>query len=171
MLHTHVTWYEVCPGQGLSLRIIYGIFYLNMFHFFSIMQSQCFYIFKNKEIVHFLFLLLSLSQSPIRASPPRTTMLAASLSSNLVIASAYKSATWPSTNLSGKIYVSLTLNSNLSLLVIPGFSLVGRMIDSRLIVELWISVPSSQILRGFNQLLLKGIETRCRGLTPVQVVL
>lgn len=74
-----------------------------------------------------------------------------------------ESTTWPSTNLSEKIYVSLTLNPNLSLLGIPGFSLVGRVIDSRLIGELWISVPSSQILEGFNQLPLKGIKTRCRG--------
>ncbi|TNN75493.1 hypothetical protein EYF80_014305 [Liparis tanakae] len=34
------------------------------------------------------------------------------------------------------------------------------MIDSPLIGELWIFVPSSQILKGFNQLPLKGIKTR-----------
>lgn len=102
---------------------------------------------------------------------PLTIILATPLSSNLVIALPIKEYHQAKHKLVGKIYVSLTLNSNLSLLVIPGFSLVGRMIDSRLIGELWISVPSSQILEGFNQLLLKGIKTRCRGLTPVQVVL
>lgn len=71
----------------------------------------------------------------------------------------------------GKIYVSLTLNFNLSPLVIPGFSLVGRMTDSWLIGKLWISVPSSQILWGFDQLPLKGIKTRRGELMPVHVVL
>lgn len=86
-----------------------------------------------------------------------TTVLAASLSFSLPIAYLAEH------KLVQKIYVSLTLNSNLSLLVIPGFSLVGRMIDSPLIGELWISMPSSQILQGFDQLPLKGIKTRCRG--------
>lgn len=44
------------------------------------------------------------------------------------------------------------------------------MTDRRLIGELWISVPSSQILGGIHQLPLKGIKERCRGLTPVKVV-
>lgn len=70
------------------------------------------------------------------------------------------STTWPSTNLSGRFIFSPTLNSNLRLLVIPSFSLVVRVIDSWLIGELWISVPSRQILQGFDQLRLKGIKTR-----------
>lgn len=55
-----------------------------------------------------------------------------------------------------KIYVSLTLNSYLSLLVIPCFSLAGRMTDRRLIGELWISVPSSQILGGIQPITAQG---------------
>lgn len=56
----------------------------------------------------------------------------------------------------GKICTSPTAGPNLSLLAFPGFALVGRVIDSRLIGEPWIPLPSSRILAGFNQLLLKG---------------
>lgn len=137
--------------------------------FFSGLPTCChFYIFGTRKLhSRCLWVKARLDVGP----PPLTAVLATPLSSNSVVALPIKENYLAKHKLVREIYVSLTLNSNLSRLVIPGFSLVGRMIDSRLIGAPRISLPSSQILGGFNQLLPRGIKTRCSGLTPLQVVL
>lgn len=130
---------------------------LNIHSVFLLELSHCFHFYISGAIK---LLILSDCERQIRRwASPITTMLATSLSSNLVKDLRIKVLPGQAQTCQKDLCLANSKFQSQPVSIL-GFSLVGRMIDSRLIGELWISVPSSQILGGIQPITAQGHQDK-----------